>query len=102
MKHPTQPRAGVWALALILALALVVSNLGHAQSGGGYDLSWWTVADGGGSSSRPGSYSLSGAAGQPAAGELSGTGYHLSGGFWVGGGAPIPQQHKLYLPLVMR
>lgn len=86
----------------ILALLLVVLGSGAALAPSGYDLSWWTAAGGGGSSESV-SYSLTGAAGQSAAGELRGTGYQLSGGFWAGGsGAPIAEQHKLYLPLVTR
>ena len=74
-------------LVFILALGLVaLLGTGAALAAGGYDLSWWTVPGGGGSSSAS-SFNLSGAAGQPAAGELSGIGYHLSGGFWVGGAA---------------
>ena len=64
----------------------------------GYDLSWYTI-DGGGGSSNGGSYSLGGSIGQPDAGTLSGGSYHLSGGFW--GGASIAS-YSIYLPLVRR
>ncbi len=98
MEHLVRRRLAAWALAFILAATLAVSDLGRAQSGGGYDLSWWTAPGGGGTSSGTG-YSLSGAAGQAAAGELGGSGYHLSGGYWVGVAVPW---RMLYLPLVTR
>lgn len=69
-----------------------------AQSG--YDLSWWTVDDGGYTFSTGGDYSLGGAIGQPDAGLLAGGSYNLSGGFWFGG-AP-GGLHRVYLPVVMR
>ncbi len=96
MRHPIRIRLRIWALALILALALAVSNLGRAQSGGSYDLWWWTAPGGGGTSSGTG-YSLNGAAGQAAAGELGEAGYHLLSGYWVGAAWRI-----VYLPLVTR
>jgi len=48
-----------------------------------YDLNWYTIDSGGGSSSG-GGYSLGGTIGQPDAGTLSGGGYTLNGGFWSG------------------
>ena len=87
---------------LIFTLALVLLGTGVALAGQSYDLSWWTVAGGGGGGSG-GGYSLSRAVGQPAAGDLTGPGYRLSGGFWVGAGAaPSPGQHKVFLPFVRR
>ena len=85
------------ALALLLSAAPVLAQ-------DGYDLSWWTV-DGGGGSSPPGSgYSLGGTVGQPdaavwAAGGGSPTPYSLSGGFWVGSAL---QDYVIYLPVVLR
>jgi hypothetical protein len=46
-----------------------------------YDLSWFTI-DGGGGTSTGGVYSLSGTIGQPDAGTMSGGNYSLTGGFW--------------------
>jgi len=72
----------------------------HAQTGGGYDLTWWTV-DGGGVSvgvESPNPYVLIGTIGQPDAGAMSGGGYTLVGGFW-GGAASL---YKVYLPLVTK
>ena len=46
-----------------------------------YDISWHTIAGGGGTSSG-GTYSVTGTIGQSAAGNLSGGAYSLTGGFW--------------------
>lgn len=82
MRH----RVPLTATAVFLLLSAIVL----AQSGGGYDLSWWTV-DGGGGTVSGGGYALSGTAGQPDAGpSLTGSGYALYGGFWPGGGAASP------------
>lgn len=83
-------------LAAFLSLTLAVGA--SAQSGGGYDLSWWTVDGGGYTWSTGGGYSLAGTIGQPDAGVLQGSGYTLAGGFWGGVGV----QYRLYLPLVLR
>ncbi len=90
-------------LTLVLAIGLLTVSVALAQSGGGYDLSWWTV-DGGGGTVGGSEYTLTGTAGQPDAGAaLSGGSYTLYGGFWPGaGGGAAPGGHKLYLPLVMR
>src|SRR5213594_2425586 len=64
----------------LLALIISVSELA-GQSGGGYDLSWFTI-DGGGGTSTGGVYSVSGTIGQPDAGVMSGGNYSLVGGFW--------------------
>jgi hypothetical protein len=69
------------------------------RSAGGYGLSWWTVDGGGGrSASAGGEYHLEGTIGQPDAGPLTGTGYRVTGGFWVGGKVI----YDVYLPLLMR
>jgi hypothetical protein len=86
-------------LTLVLVLALFVSSATLAA--GSYDLSWWTVDSGGGTSSG-GGYTLSGTIGQPDAGAVaSGGGYTLAGGFWHGG-AVAPAEMKVYLPVVVR
>lgn len=81
-------------LVLLLAPAVL------AQSGGGFDLAWSTVDGGGAMSSVGGGYSLSGTAGQPDAGWISGGVYAVSGGFW--GGIASASGAPLYLPLVLR
>ena len=52
-----------------------------AAAGGDFDLSWYTV-DGGGGTSSGGDFVLSGTAGQPDAGDLAGGDFTLRGGFW--------------------
>jgi hypothetical protein len=95
----------ILALAALLLLAsigiLQAQGTALAQSGDGYDLSWWTV-DGGGESSG-GSYTLGGTAGQPDAGELAGGSYILGGGIWGGGELTVPPEtRRIYLPLILR
>jgi len=85
------------SLAVGLLMSLLMVSVALAQSGGGYDLTWWT-ADGGGSRLTGSSYVLQGTAGQPDAGALNGGGYSLAGGFWTGGA----NQRQLYLPLILR
>ena len=91
-------KRNVMILTLAVILLLWVSV---ALAQGGYDLSWWTVDGGGYTFSEGGGYSLGGTIGQPDAGVLSGGGYTLSGGFW-GGGAVAAEEHKIYLPLLLK
>lgn len=86
------------AMALLL-LAVVGTAAVRAQTGGGYNLTWWTV-DGGGERLTGGSYVLLGTAGQPDAGVLTGGTWVLTGGFWPGGAAAAG--HRLYLPLTLK
>lgn len=85
------------AVIILLSSSLVV----HAQTGGGYDLTWSTIDSGGYTFSAGGSFSVGGAIGQPDAGLLSGGNYSLGGGFW-GGGKLIGVKYYLYLPLTLR
>ena len=88
-------------LAFTLVLVLIIFVSGMALAAGSYDLSWWTVDGGGGSSSGSG-YTLNGTLGQPDAGTLaSGGGYTLAGGFWHGGVA-ASLETKVYLPLLTK
>ena len=83
---------------LLLALLVLPAALVLAQSGGGYDLSWWTV-DGGGSTVSAGGYVLDGSIGQPDASvPIVGGGYALTGGFWAGGA----ERHRIYTPLILK
>ena len=68
---------------LLLALS-AVSWTALAQTGGGFDLSWFSV-DGGGGTSAGGDFALVGSLGQPDAGNgLAGGGFTLTGGFQAG------------------
>jgi len=93
---------------VIFVLALAgLTGLAHAQSGGGYDLTWWTVDSGGGMSVGGGasnSYNLVGTAGQPDAGAaMNGGGYSLAGGFWGGPWIGVAgKQYNVYLPVVIK
>ena len=80
---------------LLVLLGLATSSM-VAQTGGEYDLTWWTV-DGGGGRSSGGEYTLWSTAGQADAGAQSGGEYTLSGGFWAGA---AKQEHATYVPVV--
>lgn len=71
---------------LILAILLLVgSGIVYAQSGNGYDLTWWTIAGGGKTDLTGGDYTLFSTAGQPEAdaATLSAGQYSLLSGFWA-------------------
>jgi len=67
-----------------------------AQSGSGYEITWWTVDGGGTAQAGGGVYALSATAGQPDAQGLAAGGYALSGGVWTGA-----TRYRIYLPLLM-
>jgi hypothetical protein len=63
-------------MSLLLGSAL-------AQSGGGYELSWWTIDGGGITFATGGSFDLGSTLGQPdASNPLTGGAFSLTGGFW--------------------
>jgi hypothetical protein len=82
---------------LVVLVGVAAINV-FASSGGDYELSWYTI-DGGGGTSTGGDYSVSGTIGQPDAGEMSGGDYAVSGGFW---GRFVGWLYELFLPLIMR
>ena len=67
---------------LTVSIVLLIVLIGSSANGQ-YELSWYTI-DGGGGTSTGGDYVLSGTIGQPDAGRMSSCEYHLSGGFWLG------------------
>jgi len=87
----------VFLACILLLIAVPVL----AQSAATYDLTWWTVDGGGGTSGAGNSYSLTGTAGQPVAGLVSGGTFTLTGGFWPGGAVALPE-NMIYLPVVVR
>jgi hypothetical protein len=103
MQRTILPRHAVATLLAVLGIVLLVTAAASARSPRqSYDLSWWTVDGGGGTSAAVGSYTLDGTAGQPDPGPiLSGADYQLEGGFW-GGALSGVSMHDLYLPLVLR
>jgi hypothetical protein len=69
----------------------------------GYQLSWWTV-DGGGGTSAGGGYHMDGTISQPDPGFLTGGSYTLGGGFWHGlqpAEVEVPGK-EVFLPFVLR
>jgi hypothetical protein len=101
MKHPIS--IGLLAVAALVLLALAGPSV-HAQSGGGYELTWTTI-DAGGGTVTGGAYSLVSTIGQAEAGATaSGGAYSLAGGVWGGSGSVIspPGGKRVYLPLVLR
>ncbi len=98
------------AMAAAFIALLLLAGSALAQTGGDYDLSWYTV-DGGGAldlvghpePSGPG-YTLGGTTGQPDAGLMAGGGLTLGGGFWGGGAAPPlpPGGYEIYLPVLLK
>ncbi len=69
---------------LMMLIPMLLLWLGaNAQSGGPYDLSWWTIDGGGITFATGGAYNLGGTIGQPdASNALAGGPYSLTGGFW--------------------
>jgi hypothetical protein len=102
MKRPRPDLRKPGTLVALLALFLLAGAAVHAQTGGGYDLTWNTLDGGGATFSAGGDYQLGGTLGQPEAGQLSGGGYALSGGFWVGGGEAVEAGYNVYLPSILR
>ncbi len=71
---------GRLSLALICLASLLGTMVVQLQAQP-YDLSWWSV-DGGGGTSTGGVYTVTGTIGQPDAGAMTGGNYSLTGGFW--------------------
>ena len=96
---------GLALLGVLLTLAAVAAVAVYAQSGGGFDLTWNTIDNGGVTFSSGGGYTLGGTAGQPDAATWSGGGYTLTGGFWhaarASGTAP-GSGSGVYLPLILK
>jgi hypothetical protein len=84
----------IWPLLTALFL---LGSVALAQSGA-YDLSWWTVDNGGGTWSSGGRFRLGGTIAQPDAGLLSGGRFDLLGGWWGGKAAA----HLACVPLVTK
>lgn len=95
-----------WNICLIFVagalLTFSLAGLAAAQTGGGYDLSWHTIAAGGWTFSTGGGYSLGGTAGQVNASLMHGGAFTLAGGFWGGGTGGMPAGIHVSLPLILR
>jgi len=85
-------------LPLLIAVALLATVV-LAQSGP-YDLSWWTVDDGGETYMEGGRFRLGGTIAQPDAGDLAGGRFVLLGGWWD---TPVAMGSRVsYLPIICR
>ena len=85
-------------ILLSIIAVFLTSSVALAQTGGGYDLTWWTV-DGGGGTASSAAYELIGTIGQSEAGVvLSGGEFTLYSGFWSSG----MTQYMIYLPLILK
>lgn len=69
---------------VLLSLVALTALFASAWAGADYEISWYTI-DGGGGTSRGGQYELTGTIGQPDADWSEGGDYELLGGFWPGG-----------------
>jgi hypothetical protein len=76
MKRWVKQIGAVLCVSIILGVA-------SAQSGGSYDLSWWTIDGGGITFATGGTFNLGATIGQPdASSTLAGGAFTLTGGFW--------------------
>ena len=83
---------------LVLLIIAVLLTVGVVAAQVLYDLDRWTI-DGGGGTSQGGTFTLSGAIGQPDAAISQGGNFHLAGGFWAGGGKVV---YQIMLPITLR
>jgi hypothetical protein len=70
-----------WNALLNALLLLALGVTAVSASGQQFEINWFTI-DGGGGTSTGGAYTLSGTIGQPDAGRMSGGNHILAGGFW--------------------
>ncbi len=80
----------------LLVGGLAISAVSASIQADDYSVSWYTF-DGGGNVSTGGDYTVMGTIGQPDAGQHSGTGYDLTGGFWA-----WVARYLGYLPLIRK
>lgn len=69
------------------------------QAGGGFELLWWTL-DGGGGSSEGSRYLVRGVVGQADTGSMAGDRFAINGGYWDAPGAT--RRTLVYLPVAIR
>ncbi len=75
-------RIALLALVSVIALALAAAGAVHAQSGGAFELTWFTLDGGGEMDLSGGTFALGSTAGQPDAAGATGGTFALQGGFW--------------------
>ena len=84
-------KPGILFMTLLIFLTMTASA--QAQS---YEITWWVVGGGGGTSFGSG-HTLRGIIGQLDAGNMSGGEYTLTGGFWS-----LNPFNMVYLPLIFK
>lgn len=92
-----------WIIFPVITLLLIMATAAYASSGGEYEISFYTI-DGGGGTSSGGVYEVTGTIGQHDASEpISGGIFSLFGGFRGGGfrGGGFLDYFN-FLPLVLR
>lgn len=70
-------------MVVAVLASLLVLSIALAQVSDNYDLSWHTIAGGGGPMSST-NYATNGTVGQAAIGSAESTNYHLGAGYWYG------------------
>ena len=90
MRNTRRNAAFICASIGLMLLMSAAAALAGLEAPAGYDLSWYTI-DGGGGTSTGGTYDVSGTAGQPDAGiaMTGGGGYSITGGFWPAAGPAV-------------
>lgn len=89
-------------LIMVVLITLLAVSTAIAQEGSQYDLAWGTI-DSGSQTTTDSGYSLSITTGQPdSSTDMTGDGYSLLGGFWVGAESSQSQNHAVYLPVVLK
>lgn len=93
-----------WVIVGLTAVVAVLLLTMHVTATSSYQIPWWSV-DGGSGSSVGDRFALVGTIGQPDAGHMESDHFALTGGFWA---QPIesiptpPEGYTLYLPLVRK
>lgn len=87
-------------IVFVVGMLLVASGT-QAAPNDSYDLAWFSI-DGGGGTSSSGNTALSGTIGQPDVGAVSGGGYQLAGGFWPVRTLQHQNVSSVYLPLIRK
>ena len=86
----------LFSLALGLVTLVFLAGGVCASMPEAYEMTWWSIDNGGAIVSTGGSYMLGATIGQPDAGTLHDDSYTLMGGFWAEASLP----RLIYLPLI--
>lgn len=85
---------------LIFLGAILLTIPAHAQTGGPYELSWFTIDVGGATTGNgaasAGAYTVQNTTAQPEPAQANGGAYVLRGGFWV------KSKYSLYMLVLVR